>query len=202
MPKCMFRLVESIQIQNGQMPLLAYHEARIRQTRKVLLGIDKTLPISEAICNFGPFTEGLFKCRLVYNAQIEEIIVQPYQIRKITSIKLLEDNEITYDYKFLERPELDDLYDQRGNHDEIMIVRNGLVTDAYYYNFIFEKDGKWYTPASPLLKGCRRAALLEEGVLNKADITVQSIHEYDRIHLINAMTEPGKIVLTPDQIKA
>lgn len=198
----MFQLVESIQIQNGQIPLLTYHEARIIQTRKVLLGTNKILPISEAISDFGPFTDGVLKCRLVYNEQIEEIIVQPYQIRKITSIKLIEDNEITYDYKFLERPELDALYDQRGNHDEIMIVRNGLVTDAYYYNFIFEQDGKWYTPASPLLKGCRRAALLDEGVLNKVDITIQSIHDYDRIHLINAMTEPGMIVLTPDQIKA
>jgi 4-amino-4-deoxychorismate lyase len=84
--------------------------------------------------------------------------------------------------------------------DEIMIVKKGLITDAYYYNFIFEKGGMWYTPASPLLKGCRRASLLDAGILHLADISVEHIHKYDRIHLINAMTEPGKIVLHPNQV--
>lgn len=197
----MFRLVESIQIKDGQIPLLPYHENRANCTRKLFSGIDEPLDIGAAIREKGPFQDGLYKCRVVYNEKIEEIIVQSYQIRDIKTVRLVEDNEITYDFKFLERPALDILYQNRDVCDEIMIAKKGLITDAYYYNYIFEKAGRWFTPKSPLLKGCRRAALIDSGELCTADIHVDRIFDYDRIHLINAMTEPGKIVITPHQIK-
>jgi len=197
----MFRLVESIQIKDGQISLLPYHEARANRTRMALLGIGKPIHIGAAIQEKGSFQYGLYKCRVVYNEKIEEIIVQEYQIREIKTVKLLEDNEITYDFKFLERPALDILYQNRDACDEIMITKKGLITDAFYYNYIFEKAGSWFTPESPLLKGCRRAALIDSGMLHTADIPVDRIYDYDRIHLINAMTEPGTIVITPDQVK-
>jgi 4-amino-4-deoxychorismate lyase len=196
----MFRLVESIQIRDGQIPLLLYHEARANRTRKALMGVDEPLHIGEAIHEKGPFQDGHYKCRVVYNEKIEEIIVQEYQIREIKALRLVEGNGIRYDFKYLERPALDILYQQRDGCDEIMIVKEGLITDAFYYNFIFEKAGRWFTPKTPLLEGCRRAALIDSGVLRKADIRTEQMCDYDRIHLINAMTEPGKIVITPDQI--
>ncbi len=193
-------MVESIQIKDGQIPLLPYHEARANRTRMALLGIDKPLHIGEAIQKKGPFQDGHYKCRVLYNEKIDEIIVEAYQIRKIQTVRLVEDNDIRYDFKFLERPVLDVLYQQRDVCDEIMITKKGLITDAYYYNYIFERAGTWYTPKSPLLAGCRRAALIDSGVLHTADIPVDRICDYDRIHLINAMTEPGNIVITPDQV--
>lgn len=197
----MFRLVESIQIRDGQIPLLPYHEARANRTREALMGIDKPLLLGEAIHEKGLFKDGIYKCRVVYNEKIEEIIVQEYQIREIKALRLVEDNSIRYDFKFLERPALDVLFQQRDGCDEIMIVKEGLITDAFYYNFIFEKAGRWFTPKTPLLEGCRRAAFIDAGLLCTDDIHVDSICDYDRIHLINAMTEPGNIVITPDQIK-
>jgi 4-amino-4-deoxychorismate lyase len=44
--------------------------------------------------------------------------------------------------------------------DDIIIVRNGFVTDASYANLIFRKGDEWFTPATFLLAGTMRAFLL------------------------------------------
>ena len=53
----------------------------------------------------------------------------------------------------------------------------------------------WYTPAQPLLKGTRRAALLDAGILTEQDIPALKIREYQKIRLFNAMLPFGKIEL-------
>ncbi|MBK8371293.1 MAG: hypothetical protein IPL20_08025 [Saprospiraceae bacterium] len=54
-------------------------------------------------------------------------------------------DDIEYPYKWVERPELDEVFRQKGNADEIIIIRKGWVTDAYYYNLVFEKMVNFYT---------------------------------------------------------
>ncbi|MBK6364984.1 MAG: hypothetical protein IPF52_16435 [Saprospiraceae bacterium] len=48
-------------------------------------------------------------------------------------------DDIEYPYKWVERPELDEVFRQRGNTDEIINIRKGWVTDAYYYNLVLKK---------------------------------------------------------------
>ena len=49
--------------------------------------------------------------------------------------------------------------------------------------------------AQPLLKGTRRAALLDAGILTEQDIPALKIREYQKIRLFNAMLPFGEIEL-------
>ena len=146
------------------------------------------------------YQDGLVKCRIVYSQEIEEISFQKYQIRSIKKIKIIQSDTITYPFKFEDRKELDTLYENRMDGEEIMIVKNSMVTDAYYYNFVFQKGKEYFTPQQPLLEGVMRSSLILQKKIIKKDIFVAEIKEFDAIHLINAMTPLGKIVLKPNQI--
>ena len=50
-----------------------------------------------------------------------------------------------YNYKWEDRSQLDALYAKRENVDDILIVKNGLITDTLYANIAFEKSGQWFT---------------------------------------------------------
>jgi len=85
--------------------------------------------------------KGLVKCRIVYSNDIQEITYTPYQPKSIKSLKLVEDNTIDYHCKYLDRNHINELYTQRGNCDDIIIVKNGMLTDSSYSNIALRKDG-------------------------------------------------------------
>jgi 4-amino-4-deoxychorismate lyase len=73
--------------------------------------------------------------------------------------------------------------------DEVIITQNGVVKDCTIANLAFYKEGKWYTPRIPLLKGTTRARLIEEGKIQEVDIFMDQIHSYSHICLINVFRE-------------
>ena len=189
-------LVESIKIYNGRMYNIALHEARANQARAALWGITQKLDLRKHIIIPDTCKTGLVKCRVSYDTSIREITYAPYSVRDIKTLKIIETEEdLHYGYKWADRPQLDRLYGLRDGYDEIIIVQHGLVTDAYYYNLVFEKDGRYFTPMKPLLAGVQRARLLKSGKITPIEIAASQIDEYNRIHLINALTPLGKIVV-------
>jgi 4-amino-4-deoxychorismate lyase len=82
--------------------------------------------------------------------------------------------------------------DQRGGSDDILIIKNGMVTDTSYSNVIFrDKIGNWVTPSTCLLKGTRRLNLLKNRIITETDIRVSDLKYYNEIRLINAMIGIG-----------
>ena len=79
------------------------------------------------------------------------------------------------------------MFDQRGSYDEIIIIKNGKVTDCSIGNLIFRQGKKWYTPDSPLLLGTQREKLLREGKIQETTIFQEDIINFDEIKIINAM---------------
>ncbi|MBK9737531.1 MAG: aminotransferase class IV [Saprospiraceae bacterium] len=193
-------LVESIKIFNGRLYNMDFHETRFNETRKKLFGITTPLSLRRHMVIPSEVKQGLVKCRVTYNNDIHNITFQPYKPNVIHSVKLVVHDDISYAYKFEQRAELDLLFDLRADSEEIMIIKNGLVTDAYYYNYLFEKDGHIFTPSSPLLCGTMRAFLLSKNTIIAKDIYADKVHKYDFIYMINAMTPLGKIKLKPNQI--
>ena len=192
-------LVESIKILNGRLYNMAFHEARVNETRHKLFGITMPISLRHSIVIPSDVHQGLVKCRVTYDSNIRNITFQPYKPRSIQSIKLIIDDNIFYDFKYEQRAELNALFEQRIGHDEIMIIKNGLVTDAYYYNYVFEKDGHFFTPATPLLQGTMRAFLISKQKISPKDIYVDDLKKYDFIYMINALTPLGHIKITPSQ---
>ena len=99
------------------------------------------------------------------------------------------------EYRELTGQELEALRALRGNQDDVLIVRNNLLTDTSIANVALEKEGVWYTPRTPLLKGTKRALLLEQGVLTECDIPSDEISSYSHIALFNAMIDFQSLVL-------
>jgi 4-amino-4-deoxychorismate lyase len=195
-------LTESIRVYNGRVYNIKLHNQRCNQARSALFGSLIPLDLRSYIQVPDAYSEGLVKCRILYNQSVQDISFEAYSIRMINKLCIIENNTIQYPYKFTERPELDQLYHRRKEADEIIIVKNGLITDAYYYNIVLSRDGDLFTPASPLLEGTRRAALLKHGKLKKANIHITELYSYNTIYLVNALSPLGsiKIRVKPENI--
>ena len=151
-----------------------------------------------------PDLKGLVKCRIIYAKQIEKIEFIPYQLPKIRTLKIIVDDQIEYNHKYLDRNQLDHLYRQRGACDDILIIKNGLITDTWFANILFFNGKEWITPSKPLLKGTQRSKLLDQEAIKTADIRLDDLKYFKKARIINAMIrfedeleiEMGSLVLT------
>ena len=130
---------------------------------------------------------GLFKCRVIYSTTIEKTEFIPYHLPKIRSLKLVVDDQIYYSHKYLDRKPIERLLSGKGDCDDILIIKNGLITDTSFANILFFNGKEWITPALPLLKGTRRAQLLDEEKIRTADIRTEDLKYFQKARLINAM---------------
>ncbi len=191
----MSRLVETIKILNGRIFNLANHQLRFDKTRKDLFDDTTTISLREKIIQQGIPEKGLYKCRVEYGPNMLKTEFLPYQFPKVSSLVMVHDNDITYEYKWVDRPALDRLFSRKGEASEIIIIKDGKVTDGFYYNLVFEKEGKLFTSDTPLLQGTQRASLIQKGKITESIITEEDLFDFEKIHLINAMTLPGKLVI-------
>ncbi len=135
-----------------------------------------------------PPETGRWRCRVVYDEHAIHVEYLPYAPRIVTSLRLVEDNGISYTDKTTERDALDALYSLRGTADDVIIVQHGLLTDTTIANVACFIDGKWLTPKRPLLEGTTRARLLAEGKLVEADITPDAAIGSKSIAVVNALS--------------
>jgi len=92
------------------------------------------------------------------------------------------------------------LYELRRGADDILIIKTGMVTDTYYGNVAFEKDGIWHTPQLPLLHGTQRQYLLDEGKIKERLITEDDLPNYGHVRVFNAMIEFGEVELGMSEV--
>lgn len=180
-----FMLFETICIQNGSIQHLSYHQARFDMSRAELFGNDcEKLELGRVI--HPPVRSGIFKCRIVYDADILDIGYEPYVPREVRKLKIVE-SSIGYAHKFTNRDELNGLFEKRGDADDILVVRNGQITDTSIANIAFYNGHRWITPKLPLLRGTTRERLVRCGFLLPREIKVDEIGRFERFALLNAM---------------
>jgi 4-amino-4-deoxychorismate lyase len=182
-------LIESIKLLDGQFQNLFYHEQRMNRSLETLCGVEEPLDLEVFLRKFNPPTKGLFKCRLTYDEQSREIEFIPYTPKSISSLRVVEHDRVSYEFKYADRKTLNKLYDLRNGCDDVLIVKRGLVTDSSFCNIAFRKGKRWYTPWSPLLKGTQRQKLIEWQQITEEEITVQDIKNFESFRLINALLE-------------
>lgn len=179
--------VESIRLENGKFPFLSYHQNRFDRTRQHFCIEDDPIFLAEILKVPAEFKRGLYKVRVEYQCEIESIKYVPYQVRPVHSLQLIDADHIDYKFKYSDRSGIDELFQEKGECDDILMVKNGLLTDTSYANVILHDGQYWYTPANPLMHGTCRARLIEEGKLLPADIYVEHLQDFNEIRLINAM---------------
>ncbi len=185
----MSRLIESIRVENKKLQNIELHNKRFNEARKALFGLNDFVNIEKWVHIPETISNSLHKCRIISNGQSAEVEITPYKIRDINSLKIVECKHIDYKYKLEDRTLLNTLYKKRENCDDIIIVKNGFISDSWTANILLFRNNKWYTPALPLLKGVQREYLLTKGVIFEKQIHIEELNLYSKIKLINAMVD-------------
>ena len=174
------QFVETIKIANGKPSNLPYHQARMERTIRHFF---PNLALRSMPC-------------------LEKLIeYAPYSMRTISSLQVVCDDTISYSYKSCDRSQLNALAAKKGDCDEIIIVKNNLVTDTSFTNLAISDGNCWLTPRQPLLLGTKRASLLNQGLIKEADITAYDLKRAERVRLFNAMIDFGEREVETKNIK-
>lgn len=195
-------LLETIRLIDGRMPYLNDHQKRLERSRSFHYGKMPAIDLANEIVIPEEYQQGLYKARVIYGEAIQQVEIQPYTIRPVNSLEIVHIEELKYAHKYADRQALQSLFQQRAYGDDILMVRDGLLTDTSYANVALYDGRQWWTPAQPLLPGTARARYLEQGSLQETDIPYRALDHYQKIKLINAMMEweEGPVIF-PEKIK-
>lgn len=186
----MFHLVESIRIEHQHLHHIELHNARFNAARKSLFSANDLIDLTEHIHIPEEISNERYKCRISTTDGMNlRVQITPYVQRNISKLKLVEMNDIDYSIKTDQRQLLDLAYQQRGSCDDVLIVKNKLITDSWAANVILFDGEKWLTPDRPLLKGIQREFLLSTNQIESQRISAQDLKYFKKIRLINALVD-------------
>jgi 4-amino-4-deoxychorismate lyase len=170
---------ETIKCEDFEIFNLEYHNKRVSNT------IGLNINLQEYIY---PVSNELLRCKVIYDKnEIIDVLYFPYKKREIKNFRLIFDDKIEYEKKYLDRTNLDKLFEQKENSDEIIIVKNGVITDTSIANIAIFYENIWITSKNCLLKGTTRNRLIEEKKLVEKDINLKMLKSASNLALMNAM---------------
>lgn len=187
----MCRFIESICCLEGEAQLIDLHQERVNRTFLKFFPQYTPIKLSDIVQNIP--AKGKYKCRVEYSFELHSIEFIFYQTPSIQSLQVLQSDSIEYEYKSTKREDLDSIFEQRGLADDIIIVKNGRVTDSYFANLVFFDGKKWWTPDRPLLQGIKRQSLINLGMLKTKKIFKKDLSTFQKVSLINAMLDLGEV---------
>ncbi|MGD9715481.1 MAG: aminotransferase class IV family protein [Sulfuricurvum sp.] len=176
-------LLETLRCEEGIPLHLPYHQQRMERSLRAL-GSECRYRLEALIA---PPAEGIYRCRVLYDAESIRIEYHPYVPRVVSSLKIIRADDLDYRLKYADRSRLNELFEQRGECDDVLIVRNGFLTDTTIANVALRIGGRWLTPEAPLLEGTTRARLIEEGFVTPAPLRPDDIAKSDKTALMNVM---------------
>lgn len=195
----MYPFVETVRIEDGMMQNISYHQQRMERTMKRFFP-DTRVPSLAEVLNGRQWPVGkIWKVHIEYDGGgISCIRADEYHIRNIRRLRLVTCNDIDYEYKSADRQQLEALRAMKGDADEVVIVRDGLITDTSYSNIALFDGHRWVTPRHPLLCGTMRQSLLDAGLLEERDVRATEWNSYEKVSLINAMMPLGRLICSTD----
>lgn len=172
------------------MPLLDWHQKRVDKTLQEFYGLQSSITLEELLRKEELPSEGLYKVRIVYSEKLYEVTVNSYELSEHKLVKIVK-ADFEYAFKYESRAELDKFVDHTV--DDVIYVKNEVLSDAWYSNLAFRRNGLWYTPLGYMLNGVKRQLLIEKGILIPKEIRVSDLDNYDAIAFVNAMRDFEKI---------
>lgn len=136
----MASFIETIKVLNGRFYNLEAHERRARGTTEAVFGKFLAWEAGKMIAPV-EMCSGLVKCRVLYDWKVREVCFLPYVMRQIRSLRLVNGDGVDYRYKSTDRSVFTRLLELRGECDDVLIVRDGWITDTSFTNVVFEDAG-------------------------------------------------------------
>ena len=185
----MYPLFETLCIENGKIQNIDLHQARYERSLREYYGKSavKIFNLFSLIQPPALLQNRLIRCHINYNDKTTQIQYFEYHRKIYRTFQPVICDDIEYGLKYSDRSLINTLFAQRSACDEIIIIKNGKVTDCSIGNLIFRQGEKWYTPDTPLLLGTQREKLLQEGKIQEITIYQEDIVNFDEIKIINAM---------------
>lgn len=182
------RFIESVCLIDGVFRNPDFHRLRMEATKAAFPDIIGKINLYDFLYHLEIPQNGKFKLRIIYSKEIERFEIIPYEIKQLNSFKLIENNTIEYPFKFEDRRVFDEL--KNGvDEDEIILVKNGEITDTTYSNLVFKAGTDWITPRSFLLNGTMRQSLLELQRIREETIRIADLKYFSVFKLINALMD-------------
>ena len=188
-----FPLFETLCIEKGQVQNLALHQQRYENSLREfyagqpydIFSIAKILQKNTAL--WANLQSTIIRCRIDYNATQYHLQCFPYQRKNYQRFQPVICDDIDYHLKYSDRAIFNELLKQKGDYDEIIIVKQGKITDCTIGNLILRQGSQWFTPDSPLLIGTQRSKLLQERKIIERKILLSDLPLFEEIRLINAL---------------
>ena len=189
----MYQFLETIRFNSVIVPFVQEHQDRVNRAFKAFFPDENPINLKNILREIKEENQDFLldarvvKCRLLYGKTEYKYSLEPYKIRKLEAVKIKEvGDDFDYSHKYADRKLLEDL---KGNENEVLIVKNGLVADTSYANITFFDEKKWFTPAKPLLEGIKRRVLLQHNIIQSSKISVEDLKKFTHFKLINAMID-------------
>lgn len=179
------KFIESIRVENGNFQNIEYHQKRVDKTSKAF-SFNKILDLN-SIELAQIIDNNIYKCRVLYSDDEYSIQITKYKKREIFSLKIVYDDNIEYDFKYENRASLDSLFNQRQGCSDVLIVKDGFITDTSYSNIVLFDGEEYFTPSTFLLNGTMRQRLLDDKRIKEREIKPEDLKNYKQIFLINAL---------------
>lgn len=182
---CLF--IETICYEQGNFQQIGLHNDRFNRTRQQFFGLHTNTQL-ELLLSVPPHLKNeTVKCSVTYGIEIVNIEYNLYKIRPVHSLQMVSCDTIDYSYKYSDRKLINSLFELRGQSDDILIIKDGLITDTSYANIIFRKDETWYSPKNPLLRGTRLENYIRERRVTPALLHPKDLILFSEARIINAM---------------
>src|SRR5690348_9252051 len=151
----MNRFIETLCILDGNAMQLSWHQARVDLTFRLCMSYAKPFSIEAILEKQEDIpASGKVKCTIEYGPDDHLVRWKVYEHKLIRTLKLVEiPKGYDYRFKYADRTMIDRLYAWRDESDDILMTRDGWITDTSIANIAFLKNNRWYTPAQPLLAG-------------------------------------------------
>ena len=179
------QLLETIQVRDGQFQNIEYHNKRFNISRLELFGLAIFQCLENLIKIPSECSEGIFRCRVMYEREIQSVTFTPYIYKEIKTLKLVDIGDWDYSYKYADRNFMSNLLAENKDFDEVIMTQHGFITDCTIANLAFWDGSNWFTPSTPLLKGTKRQQLLDNQEIIETEIRIEDLSNYKNACLIN-----------------
>ncbi|MEL7148299.1 MAG: aminotransferase class IV [Bacteroidota bacterium] len=190
--------IESICVKDGRAPLLSFHQNRMDRTYQYYYKTENPYQLAPYIEEVP--TNGTYKLRIVYDRMVRKYNSALYIKPDTATLQVVNTTGADYYFKYSDRSALTELYEKRNKKDDIIIINDGMVSDAYYANLAFWDGEEWHTPQHSLLQGVRRQHLLSTKQIKAKKIVPEEIFFYERVSLINAMLDLEDLIVDIENV--
>ena len=189
----MYPLFETVCIRDAKVMYPEWHIRRYEESFLRFYGYPPQEPLFDSVSLLDSLqrlpASDMVKMKILYGSKEKTVELSPYSSKNIQTLKMVEADDIDYSLKFADRSCLDELTARRGIYDDILIIKDEMVTDSSFCNIVFFDGDRYITPSTPLLRGVARQRLLDLGVIEEREVRAVDIGKFGSFVLINAMRD-------------